>query len=83
MKETEWKEMRGREEEAWRLELEGETEMPETSVVADGVERIYVDLNGEGHQERGSVNNTEVKVTCQEKKAKKLKARREHDSGRI
>ena len=34
MKETEWKEARGREEEAWRLEPEGETEMPETGVVA-------------------------------------------------
>ena len=31
--------------------------MPETRVVADGVEGIYVDLNGEGHQERGQVKN--------------------------
>ena len=53
MKEAEWKEARGREEEAWRLESEGETEMLETGVVADGVEGIYVDLDGEGHQERG------------------------------
>ena len=58
MTETEWKEARGREEEAWRLEPEGETEMlPETGVVADGVEGIYVDLNGEGQQERGQVKN--------------------------
>ena len=35
MKETAWQEARGREEEAWRLEPEGETEMPETGVVAD------------------------------------------------
>ena len=45
IEETEWKETRGREEDAWRLEPEGETEMPETRVVADGVEGIYVDLN--------------------------------------
>ena len=57
IKETEWKEAKGREEEAWRLEPEGETEMPETGVVADGVEGIYVDLNGAGHQERGQVKN--------------------------
>ena len=31
--------------------------MPETRVVADGVEGIYVDLHGEGHQERGQVEN--------------------------
>ena len=75
MKETEWKEARRREEEeAWRLEPEGETEMQETGVVADGVEGIYVDLNGEGHQERGQVKITEVKVTCQEKNAKKWKS---------
>ena len=35
MKETEWNEARGREEEAWRLEPEGET---------DGVEGTYVEL---------------------------------------
>ena len=29
----------------------------ETGVVAGGVEGIYVDLDGEGHQERGQVNN--------------------------
>ena len=55
MKGTEWTEARGR--EAWRLEPEGETEMRETGVVADGVDGINVDLNGEGHQERGQVKN--------------------------
>ena len=45
---------RGRGEDAWRLELEGETE---TRIVADRVEGIYVDLDGEGHQERGQVEN--------------------------
>ena len=52
----EWKEARGK-EEAWRLEREGETEMPETGIVADEVEGTYVDLNGEGHQERWQVKN--------------------------
>ena len=71
MKETEWKEARGREEEARRLEPEGEKEMPETGVVADGVEGIYVDLDGEGHQERAQIEITEVKVACKEKALKK------------
>ena len=31
--------------------------MPETGIVADGVEGIFVDLNGEDHQERGQVKN--------------------------
>ena len=42
---------------AWNLEPEGETEMPETRVAANGVEGRNVDLNGEGHQERGQVKN--------------------------
>ena len=57
MKDTEWKEARGREEEAWRLEPEGETEMPKTGIVVGGVEGIYVDLKSEGHHERGQVKN--------------------------
>ena len=43
---------RGRGEDAWRLEPEGETEMLETRVVSDRVEGIYVDLDGECHHER-------------------------------
>ena len=78
MEETAGKATRGREEDAWRLEPEGETEMVETRVVSDGVEGIYVDLNGEGHHERGASKNIPTeKVTRQEDKAKKLKARRE------
>ena len=46
-----------REEEAWRLEAQGETEVPETGIVADGVEGTYVDLNGEGHHGREQVKN--------------------------
>ena len=38
------KETRGREEEAWRLEPEEETEMPETRVVAAEIKGIYVEL---------------------------------------
>ena len=40
MKETEWKEARGREEEALEAGARRETEMSETGVVADGVEGI-------------------------------------------
>ena len=36
MDETAGKATRGRGEDAWRLEPEGETEMPETRVVLDG-----------------------------------------------
>ena len=57
LEKTEWKEMRGRDEDAWRLEPEGEAEMPVTRVVADEVERIYVDFDGEGHHEREQVKN--------------------------
>ena len=38
-----WKETRGRGEDAWRLEPEGETEMLETTVVSHGVEGVNVD----------------------------------------
>ena len=44
-------------EEAWRMELEGETEVLETVIVADEVEGTYVDSNGEGHHGRGKVKN--------------------------
>ena len=47
MGETAGNATRGRGEDAWGLEPEGETETPETRVVADGVEGIYVDLKGE------------------------------------
>ena len=53
----EWEAARGREEDAWRLEPEGETEVPETVIVADEVEGTYVDSNGEGHRGRGKVKN--------------------------
>ena len=59
-KRPEWPEMeevRGGEEDAWRLEPEGETEVPETVIVADEVEGTYVDSNGESHHGRGKVKN--------------------------
>ena len=70
--ELEWEEARGREEEAWRLEPEGETEVPETGIVADGVEGNYVDSNGEGHHGRGKVKNhrSQSGVHCAGKKQK-------------
>ena len=44
MDETAGKATRGRREDAWRLEPEGETEMPATRVASDGVEGIYVEF---------------------------------------
>ena len=55
MSETAGKATKGRGEYAWRLEPEGETEMPETRVVSDGVEGVHVDSNGEGPHEREQV----------------------------
>ena len=46
--------------ERWRrrrimeAEPEGETEMPESGIVADGVEGTLVDHSGEGHQDEGT-----------------------------
>ena len=58
VKETEWEEARGKEEEdAWRLEPEGETEVLKTVIVADEVEGTCVDSGGEGHHGRGRVKN--------------------------
>ena len=44
---------RGRGEDAWRLEPEGETETLETKVVSDSVEGVRVDLDCECHHARG------------------------------
>ena len=73
-KETAWTEARDRGEEAWRLEPEGDTEVPETGIVADEVEGTYVDSNGEG---QGKSKITGVKVACQERKVKNSRTRRE------
>ena len=58
VKETEWKEARRRGEDAWRLELEGETETLEAKVLSNGVERVHVDPNGEGRHERRQVKKS-------------------------
>ena len=52
MGESAAKATRGRGEDAWRLEPEGETETLETNVVSDGVEGVPGYLDGEGHHER-------------------------------
>ena len=66
---------RGRGEDAWRLEPEGETEMPETRVVSDGVEGVHVDSTGEGRHERKQETVPEGKAKRPEKKVKKSRAR--------
>ena len=43
-------EARSREENTWRLEPEGETEVPEIIIVSDAVKGTKVDLDGKGHQ---------------------------------
>ena len=43
-------EVRSREERTWRLEPEGETEVPEIIIVSDAVKGTKVDLDGKGHQ---------------------------------
>ena len=75
MDETAWKATRGRGEDAWRLEPEGETEMPATRVVSDGVEGIYVKLNGECHHAREQVKNSRRQSDAPgEEGVKKLKS---------
>ena len=49
---------RGRGEDAWRLEPEGEAATLETTVVSDGVEGVHVDPDGECHHERVQVKNS-------------------------
>ena len=62
-----------REEDAWRLEPEGETETLETKVVSNGVDGVHVDPDGECRHERRRDKIPEGKVTRQEKKVKKLR----------
>ena len=50
-------EARSREESTWRLEPEGEAEVPETFIVSGVVEGTYVDLNGKGHHGQGKAKN--------------------------
>ena len=73
----EWEETRGREEDAWRLEPEGETEVQETVIVADEVEGTNVDSNGEVHHKRGNVKNHRSQSGVPGGKVKTLRVRRD------
>ena len=48
--------------------------MPETRVVADGVEGIFVDLDGEGHQERRQVQNHRSQSGVQGEEGEEIKS---------
>ena len=52
MSETSGNATRGRGQDAWRLEPEGETETLETKVFWNGVEGVPGYPDGEGHHER-------------------------------
>ena len=43
---------REREESEWRLEPEGEAEVPEIIIVSDAAEGTFVDLDGESRREQ-------------------------------
>ena len=50
MSETVGKATRGRGEDAWRLEPEGETETLDTKVVSNGMAGVHVDPDGEASE---------------------------------
>ena len=47
-----WEEARKMEESEWRLEPEGEAEVPEIIIVSDAVEGTFVDLDGQSRREQ-------------------------------
>ena len=47
-----WEEARKVEKSEWRLEPEGEAEVPEIFIVSDAVEGTFVDLDGETRREQ-------------------------------
>ena len=51
-------EVRSRRESTWRLEPEGETEVPETIIVSGAIESTYVDLDGKSHREQADAKNS-------------------------
>ena len=51
-----WEEARKMEDGEWRLEPEGEVEVPEIIFVSDAVEGTLVDLDGESHREQVEAN---------------------------
>ena len=77
MKETEWKETRGREEEAWRLSQKGKRRCRRLESLRMGSKAPAWTLMVKATMDEGKAKITEVEVACQEKKVKKLKARRE------
>ena len=76
MEETARKASRGREKNAWGLELEGEAETLETRVVSNGVEGVHVDFNGEGHHERGQVKNSGRQSEAPGEEGEEIKSRK-------
>ena len=58
MSETSGNATRGRGEDVWRLEPEGETETLETKVFWNGVEGVPGCPDGEGHHEREQVKSS-------------------------
>ena len=66
-----WEEARSKEGSEWRLESEGEAEVPEITNVSDAVERTFVDLDGESRREQ-----VEAKLFAREEE-KKSRRRRE------
>ena len=83
MDETAGKATRGRGEDAWRLEPEGETEMPETRVVSDGVEGVYVDLIGECHHERVQVKKSRRQSDAPGEEGEEVKSPMRYNSDRM
>ena len=47
-----WEEAKSMEESEWRLEPEGEAEVPEIIIVSDAVESTNVDLDGKSRREQ-------------------------------
>ena len=58
MSETSGNATRGREEDGWRLEPEGEKKTPETKVLWNGVEAVTGYPDGEGRHERVQVKSS-------------------------
>ena len=59
-----WEEARKLEESEWRLEPEGEADVPEIIIVSDAVEGTFVDLDGESRHEQ-----VEAKLSRRERDA--------------
>ena len=78
-----WEEARKMEESEWRLEPEGEAEVPEIIIVSDAVEGTFVDLDGESRREQVEGKALEkVKRDAQRGRGDQ-KSEKESDSGGI